>query len=1515
MFRSISVLTALAFSALPMTAAGAVLRADINDDDDATSSTQSGWTALAPAGGTNLGGTGISIAIAPVGAGVLIDDRVRTTNGGGSEPDLWEDFIFANGSDLTTEGLDLTITGLLPSRTYPVKLWMFDKGSTTTRMSTWNGSSYTFAGSNPAPASLADAVLSINVTTDAAGSAVIQGRAVATGQAHNVFLNGLEIGDPLAPPTGPTDISLSHAAVGSQVALATLVGTFSTTDPEAGDNHTYTLVSGAGSTNNALFSLGGIDGEDLRAAASLAAYAGQTLSIRVRTTDQHGDFYEEVLSITVTDDSDSDGLSDTWELQYFPLLTTATGSGNNDGDTLTNLQEQTLGTNPTLTDTDADTLPDHLEDNSRVFNGLADPGCSPLLPDTDGDGIRDDAEISTADGFITNPNATDTDGDGFSDPAEISAGTNPVNAASFPDTLLPLRISEFMAGNSTGLKDGYGEASDWIEIQNPNPVAVNLDAWFLTDDAEVLNKWNFPAVSVPAGGYLVVFASTRNTTDPLGKVHTNFSLSGGGEYLALVKQDGSISSQYSPAFPEQKSDISYGYHPTDGTLRFFSTPTPGAANNAGFDGVVADTTFSVKRGFYDAPFSLAITTLTPGATIRYTTDGTKPTTTTGTIYTTPLNITGTTTVRALAYRTGWLSTNVDTHTYLFLDQVVAQSTTPSYPPGLPATWGVDSQVDANDGAGTGIVPADYAMDQRVVTGAQPGYSVREALLAIPTINLSLPVSAVFNNSTGIWSNPLQRGTAWEKECSVEMIVPDGAAGQTAFQEDCIVETHGNSSRNPWRMQKHSLRLTFRNAVGPGSLDYNLFPESSVRSFNKLVLRACFTDSWGLVSWDAGRYRPNDSQYLRDFYMKEIYRKMGQPSSYGAYSHVYINGLYMGLFNHSERLEDDFFVNHFGGVSTDWEVFADFTGAGPRWNAMMALTDYNQIAAAVDLENFADYVLLHAFSEAEDWPHHNGYAASNPAIGFPWRFFVWDQEIGFDNHTINRLDGNISAETQGVGALIQKMRTYPEFRLLFADRVRKHLFNGGALTAANAGAEYLRVAGLIDQAIVAESARWGDTRSSLPYGTTITQPSPLTAVDHLAYPPAPNTPIYFTRHQSWVVERDNIVNNHIPSLHNQANTYATVRVLRALGNSTLTTGTEGPLYPSTNANAPDFSRHGGVVAPGFSLAITSTSSGGTIYYTLNGADPREAFTGNALGTVYSGPVALSQTGTVKARYRSAPTAVPPSEWSALTEALFIVGTPAAAGNLVITKIHFNPAGLTEPEFVELMNISAGTIDLTGVTFTAGITYTFPPGTLLSPGQRIVVTSAQFTGRLNNAGEELALTAQSGTDIFRFTFSDAPPWPGGTDGGGRAMVLINPTANPDPAIAANWRPSVDAGGQPGTDDAVPFSGSPLADTDKDGLTALLEYSLGSDDTVSGTPAITTGRDLFTTDTGTAEYLTITVPHRIGADAAAFTAEFSTGLGTWVPGLLTARRGDGSETWRAPVPVTDAPRQFLRMRAQLR
>lgn len=930
---------------------------------------------------------------------------------------------------------------------------------------------------------------------------------------------------------------------------------------------------------------------------------------------------------------------------------------------------------------------------------------------------------------------------------------------------------------------------------------------------------------------------------------------------------------------------------TGAAPRFYATPTPGAANSTPFNGIVADTHFSVDRGFFSAPFATSITCATPGAQIRYTTDGSPPAASTGTVYDAPVNISTTTVLRAAAFLNGWIPSNVDAQTYLFLSNVANQ---PASPPGWPATWGTNSEVDSNDGAGTGIVPADYQMDPAVTANTIANYSIADALKAVPSMSLSL-APGDFLGPSGIYQNPQSTGTAWERACAVEFMDPSGA--EDGFHETCKIEIHGNSSRRPYRMQKHSFRLSFTGDQGASRLRYRFFKDTSVKEFNKLVLRGCFTDSWGLVSWDPPRYRPDDSVYFRDMWVKYAHRDLGYLSPVSRFVHLYVNGLYWGLYNVCERVEQEYFSDYLGGRPTDWEVVDDFVDPDPsatsRWKTL-----FNSIAAAgslitpaayqsvqqyVDVKSFADYYLLHVLVDSEDWPHHNGIAARNKSIpNDPYRWLPWDQEIMLDNHSIDRLSPSATntGTDRTAGRLYQRLRENAEFRLLFADRAHLHLHNDGKLNMANNQARWQSLASQIDKAIVAESARWGDTADETPYGNVASKP-------------------LYTREADWLPTVNMVRNTWIPSLYNNANSYAIVRKLQAQG-----------LYPATEP--PALSQHGGNVPNGYSLAITAPA--GMIYYTLDGSDPRQAVTGTAAGTLYSSPVLLTQTAAVNAR------ALNGSVWSALTHAVFIVGTAASSDNIVITEVMYNPPAAGGYEFIELMNIAAMPVDLTGVSFPAGISYTFGSGTLLAPGQRIVLVAdpvafaaqypgvaiaGTYSGKLDNNGEQIVLSTANNADIRRFTYNDKLPWPVAADGDGHSMTLIAPLTNPNHALPESWRPSVASAGSPGAGDAIVFTGSAGADTNGDGLSDLLEYALSKPflspvSLPDGTPAVVLTRNA-------------------GTDTARVIVESSTDLNGWseLPSTsLVSTTGPAggvmTETW---TPLAGTGRSFIRARVELR
>ena len=139
-------------------------------------------------------------------------------------------------------------------------------------------------------------------------------------------------------------------------------------------------------------------------------------------------------------------------------------------------------------------------------------------------------------------------------------------------------ITEFMASNGGSLLDGNGATSDWIEIHNQGDETGDLLGFGLTDDPADPSKWTFTdSQQLDPGDFLVVFASGDNQPDLAGNLHTNFSLSASGEYLALVDPSENILSEFGPGgtnYPAQVSDVSYGLS-FDSSVTAVVTPASG----------------------------------------------------------------------------------------------------------------------------------------------------------------------------------------------------------------------------------------------------------------------------------------------------------------------------------------------------------------------------------------------------------------------------------------------------------------------------------------------------------------------------------------------------------------------------------------------------------------------------------------------------------------------------------------------------------------------------------------------------------------------------------------------------------------------------------------------------------------------------------------------------------------------------------------------------------------------------
>ncbi len=663
-------------------------------------------------------------------------------------------------------------------------------------------------------------------------------------------------------------------------------------------------------------------------------------------------------------------------------------------------------------------------------------------------------------------------------------------------------ISEFLASNGQGLQAGDGSRPDWIEVYNPGGSAVDLSGWSLTDDASKPSKWTFPAsTTLAAGGFLVVFASDRNQVSG-GERHTNFKLSADGEYLALSRPDGTVAHAFAPEFPAQSADISYGLvFGSDGKVsagrepRYFATPTPGAANVETARSVVEPVEASVPHGFYDAPMLVSLTTATPDATIRYTRDGSVPTLSHGEVYEGPIAVDRTTTLRASAFKTGYVDASVATETYLFLDDVIRQSANGQAPAGWPATWG--SHV------------VDYGMDPDVVNSAEYGGArLKSALQAIPTISITTDLANLFDPATGFYANSTKEGREWERPVSLELIHADGSPG---FQIDAgarIRGGHSATNKNP----KHSLRLFFRDEYGRKSLDYPMFGAEGVDSFRKLDLRTAQNYSWSM-------YGSADNNFVTEVFARDSMRDLGQPYTRSRFYHVYINGQYWGLYQSEERPDADFAASYFGGDADHYDVIRDdLAGVGTKatdgnleawrrlWQAVSAGawrgtdaqylrllgknpdgTDNPSYEVLVNPDNLIDYMMVNLYIGNEDGPiskmtgnkgPNNFFAIRDRTGREGFRFIMRDAE-----HSLLHVNENRNGpyrvgerfEEFNPQYLHQQLMRSALYRKQFNAHVREHMFDSGALTPTASLRRFQSRAVEISEAIVGESARWGDAQ--------------------------------------------------------------------------------------------------------------------------------------------------------------------------------------------------------------------------------------------------------------------------------------------------------------------------------------------------------------------------------------------------------------------------------------------------------
>ena len=1054
-------------------------------------------------------------------------------------------------------------------------------------------------------------------------------------------------------------------------------------------------------------------------------------------------------------------------------------------------------------------------------------------------------------------------------------------------------LSEFLASNDDGLTTAAGDNEDWIEIRNTASEAVSLAGYHLTDDPEQPTRWALPAVDIEADGFLLVFASGDDLSDPEGELHTDFRLARDGGYLALTASSGSVASSFED-YPPQRADISYGLAGSDAVSVYFGDPTPGEANaSTGWLGFVSDTRFSIDRGYYADPVEVEITTETEGATILYTRDGSVPAAggggedANGDTYEGPITIDTTTTLRAVAVKDDYRPTNVDTHTYLFLTDVIRQTGDH-----LPQDW---------DGE-----PADYEMDSRVVDDAKYKDTIIEDFKTLPSLSITMEPDDFFSTDEGIYPGKIGEDGI-DKACSAELLHPDGNEG---FQIDCAIRIVGQTSPRRWKIKKLSMRLRFDGDYGPGMLRYPIYDEPlAAEEFNTLTVDARHNNTWAYQGGSEPTKQRRRAQYLRDQTAADLHRAMGGLSPHGRYVHTFVNGVYWGMYNLHERPDDAFNTSYQGGERKDWVCLrhgsAVISGSRAPYVALHELSEsagtaegYAEIEGILDIDDFISYLLVNFGLGNRDWGPKNYYVSRNPYVSdAKWRYHSWDAEKVFQ-----RLNDDITNrnDSKGPTGLHQNLMDNDDYLIRFADHVYKQFYNDGVMSVTGLQSAYKRRTDEIDRAIILESARWGDAAKGVD--------EPYTKED-------------------WDEHRDWIMNDYFPD-----------RVGIAIEQFE-EAGLFGDLDP------PAFEDHGGYFDPGYTVTINKSTGGhGDIYYTTDGTDPRLPggdLAGDAID--YSEPFVLNETTKVRARVYDLGL-FGDKEWSALLEATFVIGAvPPTSENLVINMINYNPASATDAEelagfsrsdfeFIALTNISDQTVRLADLQFLDGIRFDFANAnvTKIRADQNVFLVknrlafedrygvgfdiAGQYSGSLSNGGERLLLEAGEDT-VADFAYNDNSQWPQGTDGDGAYLIVADPDSKPDQSQPGSWRassaddsPRSVAGAPPS---GLAYSANPATYTKGAAIAENMPSSTGGavdgysiapalpeglslgleSGVISGTPSeLSTAADYTVTATNSAGTATATVSITVN-DAAPSELAYSANSAVYTKGVVIAENGPSS------------------------
>lgn len=610
-------------------------------------------------------------------------------------------------------------------------------------------------------------------------------------------------------------------------------------------------------------------------------------------------------------------------------------------------------------------------------------------------------------------------------------------------------INEYSSSTTTFL-DENNEEADWIELYNTSASGVDLKGWCLTDNETNLTKWTFPAVTIPAKGYLLVLATGKNLTEvAAGKyLHTNFNISSDGEPIFLVDATGKIAHQ-TDSVPVP-CNASHGLSP-DGTGNwvFFANPTPGAANTtkAYATSVTTSVKFSPEGGVKTS--ALTVTLTTEGNTpIYYTLDCTEPTKE-STKYTGPIKVDSTTVIRAITFNDNLMPGLPSTQSYIFGGRLRwIDRDKQGKPIDTETIWVEDPDTASNENNDPWGWWWQKPGHDSIISIDPAKYLDHASTFNLPVISLTTEPDNLWDYNKGILvegpnadlnASPRRANyyNDWERPIHVELYWTDGTK---RLDQDAGVKVSGAYSR---MNNQKSLALHARNAYGAKYFNAKLFDELDMTQFKSFTLRDSGNDFGGT--------------HFRDAMITHLVA--GNNVDIQAYQPavVFINGEYWGMLNMREKLNEYYIESHYPQVDHDnvdliaaSDVTKDMSASEGDMEAYNALLDfienndltddanYRYVTTQMDVDEYIEYMVSEIYGGNDDWPHNNVKVWKSKKNDGRWRWFLYDTDQSYN--IWNRNEDRPEYDKLGA-CLVEKDgkngKTWPNF--LFRNLIKNKQF--------------------------------------------------------------------------------------------------------------------------------------------------------------------------------------------------------------------------------------------------------------------------------------------------------------------------------------------------------------------------------------------------------------------------------------------------------------------------------------------